>query len=65
VDLERLQFSWVSAAEGGKWVEVVTELTERVRNMGPMVEFKALEDEEQWSGALSTPELRAAFDAIE
>jgi F420-non-reducing hydrogenase iron-sulfur subunit len=29
VDLARLQFSWVSAAEGGKWVEVVTELTER------------------------------------
>ena len=25
VDLDRLQFSWVSAAEGGKWVEVVTE----------------------------------------
>jgi F420-non-reducing hydrogenase iron-sulfur subunit len=64
VDLERLQFSWVSAAEGGKWVEVVTELTERVRTMGPMTEFKSLETEEQWSGALTTPELREAFDSI-
>jgi len=65
VDLRRLQFSWVSAAEGGKWVEVVTELTERVRAMGPMTEFKSLETEEQWSGALGTPELREAFDSID
>ena len=65
VDLQRLQFSWVSAAEGGKWVEVVTELTERVRSMGPMTEFKSLETEEQWSGALTTPELKEAFDSID
>ena len=62
VDLERLEFSWVSAAEGGKWVEVVTELTERVRAMGPMREFKELEAEEPWSGALTEPELQAAKD---
>ena len=59
VDLARLQFSWVSAAEGGKWVEVVTELTARVRAMGPMPEFQALEHEEQWSGARNTPELKS------
>ena len=64
VDLNRLQFSWVSAAEGGKWVEVVTDLTERVRAMGPMVEFKDLALEEQWSGSLNTPELQEAYDAI-
>jgi coenzyme F420-reducing hydrogenase delta subunit len=64
VDLQRLQFSWVSAAEGGKWVEVVTDLTERVRQMGPMREFKELEQEECWSGALAAPELREAYDAI-
>ena len=34
VDLDRLQFSWVSAAEGGKWVEMVTGLTERIRQHG-------------------------------
>src|SRR5512140_3673576 len=64
VDLDRLQFSWVSAAEGGKWVEVVTELTERVRGMGPMVEFKELEMEECWSGKIDSPELQQAFENI-
>lgn len=64
VDLNRLQFSWVSAAEGGKWVEVVTDLTERIRTMGPMEEFKALETEECWSGALATPELQEAYNQI-
>jgi hypothetical protein len=64
VDLNRLQFSWVSAAEGGKWVEVVTDLTEKVRAMGPMTEFKELAMEEQWSGAIDTPELKEAYNAI-
>ena len=64
VDLARLEFSWVSAAEGGKWVEVVTGLTERIREMGPMPEFKELELEEQWSGAGTTPELKEAYDRI-
>ena len=64
VDLARLEFSWVSAAEGGKWVEVVTELTERVRAMGPMREFRELEAEEPWSGALVDPELQAAYQTI-
>lgn len=64
VDLARLQFSWVSAAEGGKWVEVVTELTEHVRKMGPMVEFKELEMEECWSGKVDTPELEKAYHDI-
>ena len=64
VDLDRLQFSWVSAAEGGKWVEVVTELTERIRAMGPMPEFKELELEECWSGKIDTPELKEAYETI-
>jgi F420-non-reducing hydrogenase iron-sulfur subunit len=64
VDLNRLQFSWVSAAEGGKWVEVVTELTERVRAMGPMKEFKELELEECWSAQLDTQELQEAYNNI-
>ena len=64
VDLQRLQFSWVSAAEGGKWVEVVTDLTERVRGMGAMTEFKELALAEQWSGSLATPELKEAYNSI-
>lgn len=64
VDLNRIQFSWVSAAEGGKWVEVVTELTERVRAMGPMREFRELDMEEHWSAHVNTPELQAVYNAI-
>ena len=64
VDLNRLQFSWVSAAEGGKWVKVVTELTERVRDMGPMKEFRELEMEEHWSALPTSPEMQAAYNAI-
>jgi coenzyme F420-reducing hydrogenase delta subunit len=64
VDLARLEFSWVSAAEGGKWVEVVTGLTERIRAIGPMTEFKELEAEEHWSGALETAELKEAYNRI-
>jgi F420-non-reducing hydrogenase iron-sulfur subunit len=43
---------------------VVTELTERVRGMGPMMEFKDLEKEEPWSGALESPELEKVYQAI-
>jgi F420-non-reducing hydrogenase iron-sulfur subunit len=31
----RVQFSWVSASEGGRFAEVVTEVTEQVRALGP------------------------------
>lgn len=34
-DLRRLTFSWISAAEGGKWQQVVNDTTERVRQLGP------------------------------
>jgi coenzyme F420-reducing hydrogenase delta subunit len=64
VDLKRLLFSWVSAAEGGKWVEVVTELTESLKTMGPMKEFRALEGQEHWSSLINTPELQESYDAI-
>ena len=64
VDLARLEFSWVSAAEGGKWVEIITELTEKIRSMGPLTQFTELADEEQWSGALINPELKAVYDQV-
>ncbi len=31
----RVQFSWVSAAEGGRFAEVMKEVTEKVRKLGP------------------------------
>ena len=35
IDPRRLQASWVSASEAGKWAEVVTEVTNEVREIGP------------------------------
>jgi coenzyme F420-reducing hydrogenase delta subunit len=34
-DLERINFTWISAAEGHKWQQVVKEITEKTRQMGP------------------------------
>jgi F420-non-reducing hydrogenase iron-sulfur subunit len=36
VDPERVQMSWVSASEGPKWAQVVTEVTEGIRALGPL-----------------------------
>jgi F420-non-reducing hydrogenase iron-sulfur subunit len=35
IDLDRVQFSWVSAAEGIKWAEVVTDVTKKIQELGP------------------------------
>jgi F420-non-reducing hydrogenase iron-sulfur subunit len=35
IDLDRVQFSWVSAAEGIKWSQVVTDVTNKIRALGP------------------------------
>ncbi len=35
VESDRINFSWVSAAEGGRFGEVVTGVTERVKKIGP------------------------------
>ncbi|NLC68823.1 MAG: hydrogenase iron-sulfur subunit [Clostridiaceae bacterium] len=32
---DRVHFTWVSASEGGRFAEVVKEVTERVRKLGP------------------------------
>jgi coenzyme F420-reducing hydrogenase delta subunit len=35
----RVQFSWVSAAEGGKFSQVVQEVTEDIKRLGPLKQF--------------------------
>ena len=45
IDVRRITFSWVSAAEGAKWAELVNEVTERVRALGPYREHHALANE--------------------
>jgi F420-non-reducing hydrogenase iron-sulfur subunit len=40
VEPERVRMSWVSASEGTKWKEVVEEVTEDIKKIGPMDKFK-------------------------
>jgi F420-non-reducing hydrogenase iron-sulfur subunit len=35
IDEERLQLSWISAAEGHRYAEVVGKFTEKIRELGP------------------------------
>jgi coenzyme F420-reducing hydrogenase delta subunit len=36
IDPRRLQMSWVSASEGSKWAQVVTDVTNEVKALGPL-----------------------------
>jgi coenzyme F420-reducing hydrogenase delta subunit len=40
IERDRIQFSWVSSAESTKFVEVVREVTEAVKQLGPNSAFK-------------------------
>ncbi|MFH1760656.1 MAG: hydrogenase iron-sulfur subunit, partial [bacterium] len=42
IDNRRLQFSWVSAAEGGKWAGLVNKVVKEIRELGPFAEYKEL-----------------------
>lgn len=43
IDTERIQFSWVSAAEGFKWADVVNTTVAKIREMGPYQNYKEIE----------------------
>jgi len=42
IEQDRLTFSWVSAAEGNKWANLVSEVTDKVRAFGPFRGYKEL-----------------------
>jgi coenzyme F420-reducing hydrogenase delta subunit len=42
-DINRVTFSWVSAAEGAKWAQLVNEVTLTIKNMGPYEDLKKLD----------------------
>jgi F420-non-reducing hydrogenase iron-sulfur subunit len=44
VEEGRVQFSWVSAAEGSKFSQVVEEVTQDIKRLGPAKQFVKLED---------------------
>ncbi len=41
-DTRRITFSWVSAAEGAKWAELVNETVAKVKELGPYTEYENL-----------------------
>ena len=45
IDSSRLYFSWVSASEGKKWVDVVDGVINSVREKGPFNSYKKLNKE--------------------
>ncbi len=42
IDVRRVVFSWVSAAEGAKWAELVNASVEAVRKLGPFESYQRL-----------------------
>jgi len=40
IDIRRIQFSWVSAAEGAKWAEMVNSTVNTIRELGPYHDYK-------------------------
>lgn len=45
IDNRRVHFSWVSASEGRKWVDVINEVIETVRKAGPFVGYSKMNKE--------------------
>jgi coenzyme F420-reducing hydrogenase delta subunit len=42
IDTERIQFSWVSAAEGFKWADVVNNTVKKIREIGPYENYSKI-----------------------
>jgi coenzyme F420-reducing hydrogenase delta subunit len=42
IEMERVTFSWVSAAEGAKWADVVNTTVDKIHCMGPYVSYKEM-----------------------
>ncbi len=45
IDSSRLYFSWVSASEGKKWVDVINEVIDKVREVGPFKKYQKINEE--------------------
>jgi coenzyme F420-reducing hydrogenase delta subunit len=42
IDIRRIRFSWVSAAEGAKWADVVNTTVTAIRELGPYTDYKKI-----------------------
>lgn len=45
IDMRRLHFSWVSASEAIKWVDLINRISDEVKALGPFMEYKGLKKE--------------------
>jgi coenzyme F420-reducing hydrogenase delta subunit len=44
IDVQRIQYSWVSAAEGSKWADLVNTTVASIRALGPYSEYRKVAD---------------------
>lgn len=44
IDVRRIRYSWVSAAEGAKWADLVNQTVADIREMGSYKEYKKVAD---------------------
>jgi coenzyme F420-reducing hydrogenase delta subunit len=54
IDSSRLFFSWVSASEGKKWVDVINNVINTVKSKGPFISYKKLNEEYSYHAELTT-----------
>ena len=47
IEPDRVQVSWISAAEGKKFQGFITEITEKTRKLGPYNAYKSIVNGEQ------------------
>lgn len=59
IDSSRLHFSWVSASEGKKWVDVVDGVTEIVRQKGPFEKYRQMARQVELPELLEEEEVEA------
>ncbi len=52
ISTERVKFSWISAAEGGKFADLINNVTEDIRKLGPFDQYKELIMETEASATL-------------
>ena len=44
IDMRRIHFSWISAAEAVKWVDVVNDVSKKTKELGPYTEFHRINE---------------------
>ena len=44
IDMRRIHFSWISAAEAVKWVDVINDVSDKTKELGPYTEFQRINE---------------------